>query len=58
VFVCLGEFEILSKPIGVPLVAFRLKKRTLSNGEMMLPPWAAFAVMTVTDTNITQYAVS
>lgn len=28
-----GEFELLSQPVGVPLVAFRLKPRTDEDGE-------------------------
>jgi hypothetical protein len=28
-----GEFEVLSKPVGVPLVAFRLKQKTDEDGE-------------------------
>lgn len=31
--VCTGEFELLSKSVGVPLVAFRLKPRVDENGE-------------------------
>jgi hypothetical protein len=31
-----GEFELLSKPTGVPLVAFRLKKKTDEDGEQGL----------------------
>lgn len=29
-----GEFELLSKEVGVPLVAFRFKKRTLPDGKV------------------------
>jgi glutamate/tyrosine decarboxylase-like PLP-dependent enzyme len=31
-----GEFELLSQPVGVPLVAFRLKPRTDEDGKDML----------------------
>lgn len=33
---CAGEFELLSQPVGVPLVAFRLKPRMDEAGEGQL----------------------
>eukprot|EP00775_Hariotina_reticulata_P004515 gene4515-4768_t len=39
-----GEFEILSKPVGVPLVAFRLKKRSLANGDTVERSYDEFDV--------------
>jgi glutamate/tyrosine decarboxylase-like PLP-dependent enzyme len=36
-----GEFELLSKPVGVPLVAFRLKQKTDEDGEQQRLPGLA-----------------